>query len=147
MSKKELLDYALFPEESCRHYQEMIRDLKQRGLKRVLLFVSDALTGLADALSDVFPRSKHQSCWTHLIRQAMSKVRAKDKEAMTEALKKVYDRKQSVAEAQEHLEEFLEIWGSKYPKLKTMFEKTQTLFTFFRSAYTQACTRIISLKI
>jgi len=38
---KEVLDYALYPTESCLNYKEMLLDLKTRGLEQVLLFISD----------------------------------------------------------------------------------------------------------
>ncbi len=52
---KEVLDYALYPAESCHNYKEMLLDLKTRGLDQVLVFISDGLMGLPDAVTDVYP--------------------------------------------------------------------------------------------
>ena len=71
---KKLLDFGLFPNESAAAYREMLRSLQHRGLKQVLLFVSDGLVGLPEAVTDIFPSSKHQSCWTHLIRNTLLRV-------------------------------------------------------------------------
>ena len=46
---KEVLDYRLYPTESCENYREMLIDIQERGVKEVLLFVSDGLKGLKDA--------------------------------------------------------------------------------------------------
>lgn len=58
---KEVLDFGRFPNESATAYREMLRSLQHRGLKQVLLFVSDGLVGLPEAVTDIFPRAKHQS--------------------------------------------------------------------------------------
>lgn len=84
----------------------MLQDLKSRGLEDVIVFVSDELTGLKDTLTDEFPLSKHQSCWTHILRNIANKVRAKDKSPVLEDLKKVY-KQETVKEAILSLEKFL----------------------------------------
>lgn len=58
---KEVLDYDIYPSESSLNYKSMLESLKQRGLKEVLLFVSDGLTGLQNSVEE-FPNSKYQSC-------------------------------------------------------------------------------------
>ena len=40
---KEILDYQLFPNESSENYGEMLKDIRSRGVKEVLLFISDGL--------------------------------------------------------------------------------------------------------
>lgn len=65
---KEILDYAIYPTKSAKHYKEMLESLKQRGLQEVLLFITDGLSGIKTALLSVFPNAKYQTCWVHLIR-------------------------------------------------------------------------------
>lgn len=102
----------------------MLINLKSRGLKNILLFVSDGLVlhepdGLAlkEAITDIFPKSKHQTCWTHLMR--------------------------NIETAEKRLTEFLSKWLVRYPKLRKMLEDKDNLFTFMlfpkairRSLYT-----------
>ena len=85
---KEILDYALYPSESCHNYKEMLLDLRARGLEQVLLFISDGLVGLPEAVTDVFPKAKHQSCWTHLQRNVCNRVRAKEQFPNEDALQR-----------------------------------------------------------
>ena len=139
---KEVLDYSLFPEESANNYKEMLKELKMRGLKNVLLFVSNGLIGLKEALTDVFPKSKHQTCWTHLMRNIENRVRAKDKLEVANEAKLIY-RSEDIETAEKRLAEFLRKWSSKYPKLRKMLEGKDNLFTFMlfpkairRSLYT-----------
>ena len=56
-----------------------LEDLKKRGLNRVLLFVTDGLKGIKEKLEEAFPKAKYQTCWIHVIRNVLLKVRSKDK--------------------------------------------------------------------
>jgi len=50
------------------------------------------------------------------VRDALNKVRQKDREALAEALKKIY-RAESWEEAEEALRNLRERWGTVYPKI------------------------------
>lgn len=146
---KEVLDYSLFPEESANNYKEMLINLKSRGLENVLLFVSDGLVlhepdglSLKEAVTDIFPKAKHQTCWTHLMRNIENKVRAKDKLEVANDAKLIYSS-DNIETAEKRLAEFLSKWSIKYPKLSKMLEGKDNLFTFMlflkairRSLYT-----------
>ena len=139
---KEVLDYALYPSESCNNYKEMLLDLRTRGLEQVLLFISDGLVGLPDAVTDVFPKAQHQSCWTHLQRNVSNRVRAKDKAEVTQAVKRLYQA-ESCEQAEERLQAFCETWRKRYPRVVALFKGKNNLFSFFsfpetirRSLYT-----------
>lgn len=127
---KEVLDFALYPTESAQHYKDMLIDLKTRGLEQVLLFVSDGLAGLPEAVTDVFPKARHQSCWTHIQRNILKHVRPKDKSDATDAARRIHSA-DNAQEARERLDEFLETWGAKYPKLRTLLEGKDNLFSFY----------------
>lgn len=127
---KEVLDYALYPTESSYNYKEMLRSLQARGLEQVALFVSDGLIGLPEAVTDVYPRAKHQGCWTHLQRNAMHKVRTSDKAPVADELRRIYSS-ESRKQAEERLEVFCNTWSKKYPKLTDQFTGKSNLFSFF----------------
>lgn len=127
---KEVLDYAIYPSESAANYAEILQGLKSRGLEEVLLFVSDGLVGLPDAVKSVFPRAQHQSCWVHLARCVSRMVRQKDRKEVLNALKEVY-RQKSKQQAQEALMSFLERYKKQYPRLFRIFKVTSSLFTFY----------------
>lgn len=127
---KEVLDYALYPTESSENYKEMLQDLSERGLKQVLLFISDGLVGLPNAVTDVFPKAKHQACWTHILRNAMRRVRSNHKAEIAQDLKRVYTAEHAL-EAETRLSEFCDTWLKRYSKLATLFEGKENLFSFF----------------
>ena len=129
--KKEVLDYALYPTESAGNYADMLANLKQRGLKEVLLFVSDGLTGIRDALLRQFPQAQHQSCWVHICRNVAKLVRLKDRKEVLADLKPVYTQ-ETATDAERELDGFIAKYRGKYPKLAVMFQNRVSLFAFYQ---------------
>ena len=127
---KEILDYAILPSESALNYADMLKSLKMRGLEQVLLFVSDGLVGLPDAVQNEFPRAKHQSCWVHLMRAVSRLVRPSDRKIVLDALKRVY-RQENAALAKQELSAFLDSYGTKYKRLHKLFQNESSLFSFY----------------
>lgn len=128
---REVLDYALYPTESASNYEEMLSNLKERGVKQVLLFVSDGLLGMRDAIKRQFPDSRHQQCWVHLSRTVARHIRNKDRKEVLAHLKQVYQASNADA-AQQELERFLDDYKKVYPRLRKIFESAApSLFSFF----------------
>jgi len=127
---KEVLDYVLYPTESPANYKDMLLDLKNRGVEQVLLFVTDGLTGLREACPEVFPNAKHQSCWTHIVRNVIKYVRSKDRKTVLDDLKRVYNAT-SLASAKNELYNFLSKYQSIYPKIIFLLSDITSLFTFY----------------
>jgi transposase-like protein len=69
--KKQLLSAVTFwGREVLEAWRQVLIDLKNRGLTRVLLWVTDDFTGLTRLLQGLFPHSDHQLCTVHLLRNA-----------------------------------------------------------------------------
>lgn len=128
--KKEVLDYAIYPSESAANYAEMLHDMKARGMQKVLLFVSDGLAGLADAVRREFPSAKHQSCWVHLMRAVSRLVRKSDRKEILNAMKVIYQQT-NADDARKELAAFLKKYGEKYRRLSHVFQQKSSLFTFY----------------
>lgn len=139
---KEVLDYALYPTESADNYRDLLTSLKARGIEQVLLFVTDGLKGIRDVCLELFPGARHQACWTHLCRNVMKNVRSKDKAAVMNDLKTVYNAK-SEGEAKNALYDFMTKYHGIYARAVAVLEDLTSLFTFYefpaeirRSIYT-----------
>lgn len=129
---KEVLDYALYPTESAANYEEMMQGIKSRGVEQVLLFASDGLEGMRDAVKRQFPDADHQQCWVHLSRTVCRYIRNKDRKEVLGDLKNVY-RAESEEKAEKALQEFLGRHRGKYSKLSGIFERAkESLFKFYR---------------
>jgi transposase-like protein len=71
---KELLALELGYRESTLSWQELLRDLRDRGLHAPLLAIGDGGLGLWAALDEVFPTTEHQRCWNHRILNVQDKL-------------------------------------------------------------------------
>ena len=87
---RKVLDYALYPTETAANYEEMMESIKKRGVKQVLLFASDGLAGMRDAVKRQFPEAEHQQCRVHLSRTVARYSRNKDRKNVLDDLKSVY---------------------------------------------------------
>ncbi len=62
---KELLAMALGYRESEASWADVLRSLRDRGLRCPILFIGDGNLGAWKALGEVFPKARHQRCWNH----------------------------------------------------------------------------------
>lgn len=109
----------------------MLIDIQERGVKEVLLFVSDGLKGLKDACLETFPRAQHQACWIHIQRNIGRLVRREDKARVMGDAKQIYQAG-SLAEALEAYEIFKRDHRKRYPKVVHLLENNmESLFSFF----------------
>ena len=63
---KEVLDYRIAPNESMTTWDELLRNLYDRGLKQVQLFIADGVIGLAPEVKLVYPMASFQRCHVHV---------------------------------------------------------------------------------
>jgi transposase-like protein len=132
--RREILGFWLFGAEgeSARNWEEVLKDLRRCRVQRVRIFITDDLPGLEEAIKKIFPEADWQLCVLHAVRDALNKVRKRDREALAETLKKIY-RAESREEAEEALRNLRERWGTVYPKIVERWEtKAYALLAFLR---------------
>jgi transposase-like protein len=93
-----------------------MNELKNRGVKDILLAAVDGLTGFPDAIAAVFPKTEVQLCIVHMVRNPVRFVPYKDRKAVTAALKTVCLAPSAEAAAFA-LEEFAGTRDKKYPMI------------------------------
>jgi transposase-like protein len=76
--QKKVLSFPIGGAESAKYWLSMMNDLKSRGVRRVLIFCTDNLRGLDEAIKSCFPQSDHQKCIVHQIRNSVKHVSYKD---------------------------------------------------------------------
>ena len=139
--RREILDFEVNPSEGARSWLEMIKKLYDRGVREVLLFVADGVTGLEERIKEYFPKADFQSCVVHKVRNTLNRVRAKDRKKVAKDLKKIY-RVSNEEEALKGFEDFKEKWKSKYPRIvKSWEQELYKLLTFLK--YPKPIQRII----
>jgi len=78
-------------EESYQSYLNHFNTLKEKGLKKVDLTISDEHKGLIKAQQEVFPNTAHQRCICHFMRNVLSYVPYKEKEKLACYLKQIFN--------------------------------------------------------
>jgi transposase-like protein len=68
----------------------VITDLKQRGVRDLLIACIAGLKGFEEAIRTIFPDTGVQSCIVHQIRNSLKYVASKDQKAFMADLKPVY---------------------------------------------------------
>lgn len=113
---KEVLGFSLAPTESAYVWKEILQDLKDRGLKEVLLVVTDGLSGINDSIHSVYPNAQFQQCCVHISRNIAHKVRVSDRQEICSDFKLVYQAS-SKEEANNQIRFMIDKWKKQYPRV------------------------------
>jgi putative transposase len=73
--------------EGAKFWLKVLTDLKNRGLKDILIACCDGLNGFPQAIEAVYPQTQVQLCIVHLIRNSLRYVPWKDSKAVAADLK------------------------------------------------------------
>ncbi|MDT6347074.1 IS256 family transposase [Enterococcus faecium] len=126
---KEVLGFSLAPTESAYVWKEILQDLKDRGLKEVLLVVTDGLSGINDSIHSVYPNAQFQQCCVHVSRNIAHKVRVRGRKEICEDFKLVYQAN-SKEEALDHIDFMTRKWKKQYPRVVNLL-LNPALLTFY----------------
>jgi transposase-like protein len=76
--------------ESARFWGSVMADLRNRGVRDIIIACCDGLADFEDAIQSAFPAATVQTCVVHLIRNALRPVARKDRDAVAKELRKIY---------------------------------------------------------
>jgi len=124
--------YTFFGTETKKDWLVILNNLISRGLKRVMLVVSDDFSGLADAIKVLFPKSEHQLCFVHMQRNV--------KRHMSKEDARLFNNQLSILRRQSNYEDVLskfiqlcEQYINKYPHfIKSLKKKKELYFSFLK---------------
>src|SRR5579859_3774649 len=100
--------------EGAKFWMQVLTDLKQRGVRDVLICCVDGLKGFPEAIEAVFPQTIVQTCIVHLIRHSLKYVPRRGYDQVVKDLKPIYTAT-DVDAAAEALERFDQKWGQQLP--------------------------------
>ncbi len=130
--RKELVAIEGGFRESELSWTEILVDLKHRGLTEAPeLAVGDGALGFWKALAKVYDTTRWQRCWVHKTANVLNKL---PKSIQAKAKKKLHQiwMAPEKNEAQKHFDDFIEIYGVKYPKAAECLKKDRNvLLTFY----------------
>ena len=128
---KEILGSWVDEAEGAKFWLKICTDLKNRGVKEILIACMDGLKGLPEAIKTVFPSVNIQTCIVHQIRNSIKYIASKDKKEFMRDLKCVYKAPtEELALAQ--LDNLKDKWQNKYAiVLDSWYNNWNQLSTFF----------------
>ena len=129
---KELVSLEGGFRESELSWTQLLLDLKGRGLENgPELAVGDGALGFWKALSQVYGNVRWQRCWVHKTANVLNKL---PKSLQAKAKAKLHQIWMAAEkdDAERHLDDFINLYGSKYPKAAECLEKDRDqLLTFY----------------
>ena len=128
---KDILGLWVDEAEGAKFWLGICNDLKNRGVKEILIACMDGLKGLPQAIQTVFPSANIQTCIVHQIRNSIKYIASKDKKSFMKDLKEVYKAAtEELALAQ--LDKLKETWGNSYGMvIDSWYNNWNNLSTFF----------------
>ncbi|WP_281340549.1 transposase [Sulfurihydrogenibium sp. YO3AOP1] len=90
---------------------KVFNDLIDRGLKRVMLIVSDDFPGITKAIETLFPYTDHQLCLAHLQRNVRNQMDKEDSQVFNKELKNI---KENSLDYEDGLEKLDDLCSKKY---------------------------------
>ena len=116
--------------EGAKYWLQVLTELKNRGVNDVLMVVCDGLKGLPESVNTVWRETIVQTCIVHLMRNSFKYSARQHWDAISRALKPVYQAA-TLTEAEERFLEFAEAWCDKYPAIVRLWENAWAEFVPF----------------
>ena len=112
--QKEVLTIQVGDNESAKYWLSVLNELKNRGVKEILILCADGLSGIKEAIAAAYPKTEYQRWIVHQVRNTLKYVADKDRKPFANDLKTIYHAP-SEEQALEALEKVREKWSVKYP--------------------------------
>ena len=117
---KEVIGFWIGDRESSSFWYGILEEIKERGVKDIIFLCTDGVSGFKEILEEAYPKTKHQRCIVHIIRNMCKCVTNKQRKELCDDLKKIYK-----AETKEEAEENIKSFKDKYNKNKLLIKKIE----------------------
>lgn len=136
---KEVLGIWVGENESSKYWLKVLTEIRNRGVKDILIASVDGLSGFSDAIKAVFPHTEIQRCIVHQIRNTLGYVSYKHRKEFAKDLKNVYTALNEEVALNEitlleekwsdRYEIALRSWRNNWNELSTYFKYPQEIRT------------------
>ena len=133
--RKEVLTIQVGQNESAKYWLSVLNELKNRGVKDILLLCADGLTGMKEAINAAFPNTEYQRCIVHQVRNTLKYVPDKDRKQFATDLKKIYHASNE-QKGREALEAVAEKWQGYPNAMKSWFKNWDAITPIFKFSTT-----------
>lgn len=129
--EREVLGFCVGDRENQQAWEDLLEDLKQRGVKEIGLFVSDGNQATLNAISAKFAQAQRQRCVMHKMENVLSYIPSKQREQVRPELKALFYQKDRQA-AEQAIAAFVEKYQKVYPTAVTCLQRDlQACLTFY----------------
>jgi putative transposase len=129
--RKEVLGLWTSGNEGAKFWLGVLTEMKNRGVRDVLIACVDGLKGFPQAIESVFPETRIQLCIVHLVRASLNYVSWKERKRVAADLKAIY-RASTAIQAELELTEFMARWGNRYQAIGKLWkENWERVIPFF----------------
>ena len=130
---REIIAIVNNPTESASGWDEVLKNVKKRGVEEINLVVADGITGLEEKVLQNYPKAAFQKCVAHLKRNISNKFRPKDKPIIAQDLSCLFDitdNQYTKEEAYKTSKLIALKWKKKYPFIEKVLSE-QNLRPYF----------------
>jgi putative transposase len=128
--QKDVLGLWTSNNEGAKYWLQVLTEIRNRGVKDVLIASVDGLKGFPQAIETVYPQAIVQLCIVHMVRGSLNFVNWKERKAAD--LKAIY-RAETKEQAGQELISFAEKWDGRYPTISKLWERNWDNVTPFFS--------------
>lgn len=129
--QREVIAFTTGERENQGAWENLLADIKARGVEEVDLWVTDGHQAMLNAIALKFPSSKRQRCVVHKIENILSHVPEKQREAVRVELRAIFYQK-SRAQADQVTAAFIEKYRMLYPSAISCLERDwEACLTFY----------------
>ena len=130
--RKDIISLSIGENESAKYWLGVLNELKNRGVRDIMVICADGLTGIKEAIASAFPKTEYQRCIVHMVRNTLKHVYYKDMKAFAADLKTIYlaDSEEAGRKA---LDKVNETWSGKYPyAMKRWYDNWDAVCPIFK---------------
>ncbi|GAA1665437.1 IS256 family transposase [Citricoccus zhacaiensis] len=139
--RKQVLGLWLGATEGAKFWANVLTEIRNRGVRDILILCCDGLTGLPAAVNSIYPETVVQTCVVHLLRSAMKYASYSDRKTMAKDMRPIYTAA-TVQAAELAMEAFSETWNAKAPGAVLAWRNAWEDFTPFL-AFTPEIRKVI----
>jgi putative transposase len=119
---KEVLGLWTSATEGAKLWLQILTELRQRGLKDIIVACVDGLKGFPEAIEAAFPKTTVQLCIVHMVRNSLAYVNWKERKTVAADLRMIYHAA-TVEEAERRLGEFEARWDAPYASIGKLWRR------------------------
>jgi putative transposase len=129
--QKDLLGLWIGETEGVKFWLNVLTELRNRGVRDILIACVDGLKGFPEAIENLFPQAQVQLCIVHMVRNSLRYVSWKERKAIARDLRAIYAAPTAEA-AEQALAAFAARWDKRFPSISRSWrENWQRVIPFF----------------